>query len=169
MAITPHALVRDGVVVEFRDADAEMVPQHKRDVDGGLLVRPFIDEGEPDYNPALEELTSDLIITPEAVTKTYDVIRKDITLQKLAVKNEARRRILLNYPEWMQANMTARAVELQDIFRQNDEWTVEEQAEQTALLAAWAWIKGVRMFSNTIENMDPIPSDFTDDSYWTNG
>ncbi len=169
MAITPHVLVRDGEIVDFRDVDPQSIPQHKVDVDGGLLVRPFIDEGEPTHNSELEYVTSEFVITQEAVTKTYNVVRRSINIQKLAVKNEARRRILEVYPEWMQANMTARAVELQDLYRQNDELTPEQQAEQNALLAAWAWIKGIRTFSNAIENMEPIPSDFTDDSYWTNG
>lgn len=82
------------------------------------------------------------------------------------VKEEARRRILDLVPEWKQVNLTARAVELQDIYRVNGAWTTEEQAEHDALVAAWAEIKAIRTKSDEIEAMNPVPLDFRDDSYW---
>lgn len=82
------------------------------------------------------------------------------------VKAEARRRILDRFPDWRQVNMTARGVELQDIWRRNGKWTVEEQAESDALSAAWGWIKSVRMASDAVEAMTPIPIDFSSDRYW---
>jgi hypothetical protein len=62
--------------------------------------------------------------------------------------------------------MTARGVELQDIWRTVGSWTAAEQAEADALKSAWAWIKAVRAASDTLEAMVPIPVDYTSDSYW---
>lgn len=161
-----YALVRNGELIEVRDVDPQTVPQHKVDIDGGLLLRPFV-ENDCDHQPLLEDKVHEIVITPQQVSKNWSAVRRDITAQKLAVKAEARRRILAVYPDWMQANMTARSVELQDIIRINGVWTTEEEAEYELLKTRWAWIKAIRVFSNQIENMDPIPSDFTANSYWT--
>jgi len=82
------------------------------------------------------------------------------------VKAEARRRILAAYPEWKQANMTARGVELMRI-RMTRAWTADEQSEADALQAAWDWIKGIRTKSDALEAMRPIPSDYADDRHWS--
>lgn len=88
-------------------------------------------------------------------------------LMKANVKEEANARILNTYPLWKQSNMTARAVELQDIWRIKQSWSTTEQQEATDLKAAWTWIKNIRQKSDLLEAMDPIPDDYTDDSYWT--
>jgi hypothetical protein len=54
--------------------------------------------------------------------------------------------ILLRFPQWKQANLTARAVELQSIGTEN--WTESEAQEWTGITAAWAWVKSVRAQSN---------------------
>jgi predicted house-cleaning NTP pyrophosphatase (Maf/HAM1 superfamily) len=60
------------------------------------------------------------------------------------VKAEAGKRILARYPQYKQANMTARAVELAaDNQKTGPEWT--------AIRAAWDWVKAVRAESNRIE------------------
>jgi hypothetical protein len=89
---------------------------------------------------------------------------KDIT--DADIKAEARSRILTVFPDWRQANMTARGVELQDIWRRKGTWTQQEQAEADALQAAWDWIKSVRAASDTIEAMQPLPGDYRDDRHW---
>lgn len=83
--------------------------------------------------------------------------------QKLAVKGEARRRIIARFPDWKQTNMVARALELT---RKGAGLTPEEQTEATQLQAAWDWIKAVRAASDALEAMDPIPADFTADQRW---
>lgn len=67
------------------------------------------------------------------------------------IKAEAARRIAARYPLWRQQNMTARGVELQDVWRRDGQWTVEEAAEAAALQAAWTWIKAVRAHSGALE------------------
>lgn len=66
------------------------------------------------------------------------------------VKVEAHYRILRRFPDWKQANMTARGVELSNI-RHDRPWTAEEQAEADALQQDWDWIKAVRRASGAIE------------------
>lgn len=66
-------------------------------------------------------------------------------LEKCAkVKAKARLTILSVFPEWRQANMTARAVEL---LSAND----LESQEWNGLKIVWGWIKSVRVHSDNME------------------
>lgn len=64
--------------------------------------------------------------------------------KKQQIKQVARARILARYPEWMQANLTARAVELVSL---NETSGPEWQQMQSI----WAWIKAVRARSDLLE------------------
>ena len=66
------------------------------------------------------------------------------------IKLIARARILTVFPEWKQANMTARSVELTRA-RMAGALTAGEQAEEAAIQAAWDWVKSVRAYSDTLE------------------
>ncbi|MDN2584078.1 hypothetical protein [Aquibium sp. ELW1220] len=81
-----------------------------------------------------------------------------------AVKAEAMRRILVICPEWKQRNLTAQAAILAEKGRAN--WTTDELAAWNAGKAIWDRIAAVRMRSDAIEALDPIPADFTDDQHW---
>lgn len=81
------------------------------------------------------------------------------------VKQEAARRILAICPKWMQRNLTARAAEL--AIKGPTNWTEQERAEHTAGQDIWDRIKLVRVKSNQIEAMAPIPPDYSDDKYWS--
>lgn len=60
------------------------------------------------------------------------------------IKQRARTHILAKIPEWKQANMTARAVELVALGQTSGpEWA--------AMLSAWDWIKAVRAHSDALE------------------
>lgn len=80
------------------------------------------------------------------------------------VKDEAYRRIIAICPEWKQRNLTAQAAILAEKGRAN--WTADELAAWEAGEAIWSEIAEVRTASDTIEAMDPIPLDYTDDKYW---
>ena len=82
------------------------------------------------------------------------------------VKAEAGRRILAVYADWKQRNMTMRATELQEIRIGGGTLTAEEETERLALIAASDWVKSMRVASDAIEAMDPIPNDFRNDSFW---
>ena len=94
--------------------------------------------------------------------ETITVEERVITVQE--VKAEAQRRIYEILPDWKQRNLTARAAEL--ALKGAGSWTPDEQAEVAAGQALWDKIKAVRAASDVIEAMDPIPLDYTDDSYW---
>lgn len=112
-----------------------------------ILRNGQIVQAEPEWVAAREaDAIADAVVTPAML------------------QEEARRRILARYPDWMQQNMTARGVELQDMWRRNGSWTMEEEAEATALQAAWDWIKAVRAASNAME-ANP-PADFRNDAHW---
>ncbi|HEY5830054.1 MAG TPA: hypothetical protein VIV01_16970 [Hyphomicrobiaceae bacterium] len=83
-----------------------------------------------------------------------------------AVKAEARRRITQRFPDWKQANMTARGVELLNIRVAVGSWTAPQAQEAAELGAAWDWIKTVRAASDAIEALAPIPADFASDTRW---
>lgn len=80
------------------------------------------------------------------------------------VKAEAYRRIVAICPEWLQRNLLAQATILAEKGRPN--WTSEEVAAWNAGEAIWTSIAAIRAKSGVIEAMDPIPSDYTADSYW---
>ena len=81
------------------------------------------------------------------------------------VKREAYRRIIAICPEWKQRNLLAQASILNDKGRSN--WTSDELEAWNAGEAIWTQIKAIREDSDTLEAMDPIPSDFDSDEYWT--
>lgn len=165
MAETLHAIVRNGQFVEARMQDAAYVPQHKLDTDGGLLCRPFIDTAAPEHEPTLERAASTLVVSVAQVTRVWSVERLPLAEQLAAVKNECGARIYGPFPQWKQANYTARATELV-LAKTSGPLSGDETAELAALQTAWAWIKSVRVASNALEAMDPIPTDYRDASHW---
>ena len=80
------------------------------------------------------------------------------------VKAEAMRRILAIAPEWKQRNLTAQAVVLAKKGEAN--WTADEQAAWDAGEAIWTQIAAIRVASDAIEAMDPIPQNYADDTHW---
>ena len=67
-----------------------------------------------------------------------------------AIKQAARAHILARYPDWKQANMTARMLELVNK-KLTTPLTAPEAYEEAALIAAWDWVKAVRGASNVAE------------------
>jgi len=161
---TPHAIVVNGQFVESRMVDAAIVPQHKLDSDGGLICRPFINPDAPPIS-ALETVSSDLVITPAQVERVWTVERKPLASQQQCVKDECGRRIYAAFPQWRQANLTARTTELV-LAKTEVGLTQAETDELAALQLAWAWIKSVRAASDALEMMAPIPTDYDDDARW---
>jgi len=82
-----------------------------------------------------------------------------------AVKHEASRRILSIAPDYKQRNMLARSAELLRIGEAN--LTQEQRDEVLAIELIWETVQMIRAKSDIIEAMDPIPPDYTDDTYWT--
>ena len=89
----------------------------------------------------------------------------DIPATVEMVKAEAGRRITAIAPEYVQRNMLARSSELLRIGEAN--WTADQANEVVMLESIWATIRNIRAKSNEIEAMNPIPVDYTLDTYWT--
>lgn len=159
------ARVESGVVVEFRNVMIDGVPPHKR----GDWV-PVVDE-PPLYNATTHDISGPTYHVGETqVTAVYELIPRTTTAH---VKAEAQRRIMamvgaadLTTCLIKQLNANMRANELNDL-RHLRPLTQEEDAEASALRSLAAAIKHVRSCSDTIEAMNPVPSDFRGDQYWT--
>lgn len=82
-----------------------------------------------------------------------------------AIKLAARIHILAVFPEWKQANMIARAVDLVD---RGDARSASEDTELSALRAAWAWVETVRTESNIAE-VAGTPADAVTFTAWPGG
>lgn len=65
-----------------------------------------------------------------------------------------------------QHNAQMRATELTLTQAQGGAWTEAEAAEAAALQGLADAIKAIRAASNVLEAMDPIPSDYADNSRW---
>jgi len=164
--MTKYARINPDLTVErFVELVDPVIAEHKTLSDGGLYVRP-VEEGEiPDHRQDIERIDKTVEVLPEKVVISYAVRLIDEDARVKLVKEEARKRILALYPEWKQANMTARAVELLDIFRLNGEWTLEETAEYEAIKAAWAQIKAIRAASDAVEA--ELPRDYDAGRHWS--
>lgn len=98
--------------------------------------------------------------TPEEIEAARLPAERAIVVAR--IKAKARSLILARLPEWKQANATARAVELISLGQASGQ-------EWEALQAAWAWVKSVRDYSNTLEaqaaqSTEPLALDI--DSGW---
>lgn len=103
-------------------------------------------------------------MTPEEVA-AFEASRVPQLPSVDQIKAEAHRRIVAICPEWKQRNLTAQAAQLAEKGRDN--WTAEEVAAWNAGKALWEQIVALRAASDALEAMDPIPTDYTDDKYWT--
>ena len=73
-----------------------------------------------------------------------EVLAATQAAKRFAIKTAARQIILSRYPEWRQANLTARAVELVSLNETSG-------AEWQQMQSIWAWIKDVRARSDLLE------------------
>lgn len=84
-------------------------------------------------------------------------------LKIIEVKAEAQRRIYVVLPQWKQANLTARGVELNTKLLMGGTLTQSEKDEQTAGFALWEKVKAIRVASNLIEQdilASAVPASF---------
>ena len=83
------------------------------------------------------------------------------------VKAEAGRRIEAIMPDYVQRNTMALALETMQLHGPDPaNWPDGMKAVNAAAQAKWAAIKAIRLRSNEIEAMAPIPADFRDEAYW---
>lgn len=84
-----------------------------------------------------------------------------------AVKAEAARRIELILPDYKQRNVLAFGLETMMTYGFDPAgWPAPLQAVNAEMQAKWTAIKAIRVRSDEIEAMNPIPEDFRADSFW---
>jgi len=98
-----------------------------------------------------------------------DVEERPFTEQEIAqliqaIKAEAARRIEKRFPVWKQSNATIRALSLLRAGEAN--WDADQQQQAEDDEKEFLWLESVREASNQLEDMNPIPEDFTADGYW---
>lgn len=89
----------------------------------------------------------------------------------MQVKAEAQRRIYSILPQWKQANLTARGVELNTKFISGGILTQAEKDEMAAGLILWEKVKAIRAASDLIESdilssIDPASIDIAASTRW---
>lgn len=100
-----------------------------------------LDHGNLDYQEYLLWVSTGNSPEPEfSVT--------EIRAQKIqTIKADAYKIITTHYPPWKQSNMLARWLELSEVIDK----TPEQQAEMDTYRAVWAWVKSIRIQSDTFE------------------
>lgn len=84
------------------------------------------------------------------------------------IRAECRRRILLVMSEDKQRNtLAAGQAAMMQFGTDPADWSPELQEQQASAMTAWAEIERLRAKSNEIEEMNPVPSDITDDELWS--
>lgn len=85
-------------------------------------------------------------IAVQSIIDSYFETHRDTIIE--AIKSHAQALIYKRYPQWRQANMTARALELSmSVHRSAD-----DDAELSQIRAAWDWIRDVRIASAVHES-----------------
>lgn len=131
--------------------------------DYGLVIPAIADE--PSLNAGQRAVRNTLPTETSPGVWAYQWAVEDIPATAEMVKGEAYRRIVALCPEWRQRNLTAQAAQLAKKGEAN--WTAEEATAWAAGEALWAQIAAIRAASDIIEAMDPIPTDFAADDYWS--
>lgn len=145
MAICIHTQTKQIVSLDTVTATAsgQYVVYHKRPLPADLAATP----------PKYWVLDGDQFrVATAAERKTIDAAETELARAAAVqqIKEQARADILDRFPEWRQANMTARAVELLE--RKTDQQLTDaERTEIDAIRAAWQWIKDRRAQSDAEE------------------
>lgn len=112
--------------------------------------------------------------TQNAPVRDWHVVGQTVTLQPIVipveineVKAEAERRILSIMDKNKQRNLLALGLEMVMAHGADPvNWPEPERTLLTDTLTKWAEIKAIRAKSNALEQMDPIPQDYTADFRW---
>lgn len=142
------------------------------EIKASYQVYPVIEEPSPVYNEATQRIVrqqpqivnNQWFIKWSIVDKTEEEKIQYREDQIRKVKAEAKRRIISIVPEWKQRNMIAHRLELLLIGK--DAWTQEQRDENLALELIWETVKMIRVKSDALEAINPIPEDFADDRHW---
>jgi len=142
-------------------------------VEGGQIDATFDERISDDAPPYLQrrrvvlDPTSPYGLALAAWVSSDNVLPPAPAPEKNDVKAEAARRIEAIMPDYKQRNVLAFGLETVMTYGADpSQWPEPLQQVNAEMQAKWETIKAIRVRSDEIEVMDPIPADFRDDSYW---
>lgn len=151
-----YGRVENNEVIEYREFALGDIPAHK-----SYMWLP-VEDNPPVYNDFYESVRGPLLeIHPDKIVFVYTIVPHEVAYLQSLVKREAEKRITKLYPLWKQSNMLSDKVILLNKTR-----TPEEEQQLIDIDAGFAYINHIRQRSDAIEMMDPIPQDYTSDTYW---
>lgn len=110
----------------------------------------FASEATPEQREAALAIVSQWNVTDWRADSEIGIQRaRERAIEQ--IKSRCRKDILERWPEWKQANMTARALELVSIKSAGGVLSEAEQQEESAIREAWEWIKQRREQSDAEE------------------
>lgn len=152
-----HILVVDGVVKQVwrggrKKWEPELIEGDLVSADTGTVTEGMVFDSESG---------TFTLPAPVAVPATADDVRAEASrrMQSLVGARDAEHLAI------KLSNATRSGVRLLSIGVAN--WDAAQKAESDYLKQADAAIELIRVRSNDLEAMDPIPDDYTDDAYWT--
>ncbi len=152
-----YGRVENGQVTEYREFAEGEIPAHK-----SHLWR-IVEDIVPEYDEFYDLLTGPILdIQEDKLVYQYTIFPRPLNELKSLVKAEAQKRILAKYPLWKQNSMIADKLNI----IQKETKTQEEIDTLAEIEVGLEEIKYIRERSDTIELMDPIPSDYTIEDYW---
>lgn len=167
--MTLFALIRPDDSIDRMQSNIDPNVQTK----SGWRWLPVQETAKPDCVEGLERATFEYVLSGNTVQKQWTVARAPVEDQKAAVKAEAQRRIIALTGQTdliacmiKQSNANMRANELTDKRVSGGTLTPAEEAEASALRNFAAALKAIRAASNTIEAMEPIPTDYCSNTHW---
>jgi hypothetical protein len=155
-----YAKIENGIVVQTKEFEVGAIPEHKQFL--WYTVNNVIPEQYDDFYHILSGPTTEISEENKTVRFIYSLESKPLVDLQSLVKAEAARRIFQIYPLWKQYNVAVDKFTLMDTPNR----TPEEESKLQEVTDSINWIKSIRLRSNELEAMDPIPKDYTNDSYW---
>jgi hypothetical protein len=155
-----YAKIENGIVVQTKEFEVGAIPEHKQFL--WYQVNNVIPEQYDDFYHILSGPTTEISEENKTVRFIYSLESKPLVDLQSLVKAEAARRIFQIYPLWKQYNLAVDKFTLMDTPNR----TPEEESKMQEVTDSINWIKSIRLRSNELEAMDPIPKDYTNDSYW---
>jgi hypothetical protein len=155
-----YAKIENGIVVQTKEFEVGAIPEHKQF--HWYQVNNVIPEQYDDFYHILSGPTTEISEENKTVRFIYSLESKPLVDLQSLVKAEAARRIFQIYPLWKQYNLAVDKFTLMDTPNR----TPEEESKMQEVTDSINWIKSIRLRSNELEAMDPIPKDYTNDSYW---
>lgn len=152
-----YVRIENGELVETRQMTLEEIPLEKRSIWRLLVNNP------PAYNSFYQDLQrTGYDITPTTVTVLYQIVQIPVEDLKKLVRAEEVRRLRAITPSLTDLNdlLLRRVVML----RSPRDFTNQQIAAVDTQIDA---IINIKNKSATVQAMNPIPSDYTANSYWT--